>query len=216
MTSLQKTVTLSVGFVALVVGLFVYSVTRSPVMSEGELRDRGVFILPRPREITAFELETHAGDPFGLETLQNRWTFAFFGFTHCPDVCPTSMAVMGQAHRTLASRGGGTFQGLLVSVDPERDDGQTLGPYVTAFADEFIGVRGTVAAVAGFAEQLHAAFAKVPALDISDAAEPGGYQVEHTANIVIINPHGRYHGFIKYPQQADTIVVAFESLTANF
>ena len=214
MTGLQKTVALCLGFVAVVVGLFVYSVTRTPVLSAEQLREQGVFILPRPREITAFELATHTGEPFTLEDLNGQWTFAFFGFTNCPDVCPTTMAVMGQARRTL--QGGDTFQGVLVSVDPERDDAATLGAYTTAFSPDFIGVRGSREAVAAFSEQVNVAFAKVPMLDENGEPAPDAYQVDHTGNIVIINPRGHYHGFIKYPQQADTIVAAFRSLAADF
>jgi protein SCO1/2 len=214
MSPLQRTVGLCLGFVAIVVGLFFYSVTRTPVLSEEALREQGVFVLPRPREIAAFELESHTGEVFSLEDLAGRWTFAFFGFTNCPDVCPTTMAVLGQARRRLPDDS--AFQGVLVSVDPERDDTQTLENYATAFADDFVGVRGTREDLARFAEQVNVAFAKVPA--IGDDGQPltDTYGVDHTANVVIINPRGHYHGFIKYPQQADTIVAAFESLAANF
>jgi len=213
-TGLQKTVALCLGFVAVVVGLFVYSVTRTPVLSAEQLREQGVFILPRPREIAAIELGTHAGEPFTLEDLQGHWTFAFFGFTNCPDVCPTTMAVLGQARRMLGEDE--AFQGVLVTVDPERDDAETLAAYVTAFSPDFIGVRGSREAIAGFAEQVNVAFAKVPVLDENGEPRADAYQVDHSANIVIINPRGHYHGFIKYPQQADTIVAAFRSLAADF
>lgn len=214
MTGLQKTVALCLAFVAVVVGLFVHSVMRTPVLSEEQLREQGVFILPRPREITAIELTAHTGAPFTLADLTGHWTFAFFGFTNCPDICPTTMSVMGQARRTLGD--GDAFQGVLVSVDPERDDAETLAAYATAFAPDFIGVRGSREAVAAFSEQVNVAFAKVPMLDENGEPDPNTYQVDHSANIVIINPRGHYHGFIKYPQQADTIVAAFRALAANF
>jgi len=213
-TGLQKTVALCLGFVAVVVGLFVYSVTRTPVLTAEQLRDQGVFILPRPREIAPFELTTHTGEPFTQASLTGHWTFAFFGFTNCPDVCPTTMAVMGQARRMLGD--GDTFQGVLVTVDPERDDAESLAAYTTAFSPDFIGVRGNRDAIAAFAEQVNVAFAKVPVVDENGEPDPDAYQVDHTANIVIINPRGHYHGFIKYPQQADTIVAAFRSLAADF
>ncbi|HEY5645487.1 MAG TPA: SCO family protein [Pseudomonadales bacterium] len=214
MTGLQKTVALCLVFIAVVVGLFVHTVMRTPVLSEEQLREQGVFILPRPREITAFELATHSGEPFTLESVAGHWTFVFFGFTNCPDVCPTTMAVMGQARRALGD--GEAFQGVLVSVDPERDDAQTLAAYTTAFAPDFMGVRGDREQTAAFAAQVNVAFAKMPVLDAQGESDPDAYQVDHTANIVIINPRGHYHGFIKYPQQADTIVAAFRSLVANF
>ena len=213
MTGLQKTVALCVGFIAVVVGLFVYSVVRTPVLSDEALRELGVFVLPTPREISPFELAAHTGEPFTLEDLKGRWTFAFFGFTNCPDICPTTMAVMGQARRGLSDD---AFQGLLVSVDPDRDTAEALGSYATAFATDFLGVRGELEALAGFAEQVNVAFAKVPLMNDDGSADQESYLVDHSANIVIINPRGHYHGFIKYPQQADTIRVAFQSLAANF
>ena len=213
MTGLQKTVGLCLGFIAVVVGLFVYSVVRTPVLSEEQLREQGVFVLPRPREISPIELMTHKGEPFTLENLQGHWTFAFFGFTNCPDICPTSMAVMGQARSAL---GDDAFQGLLVTVDPERDTAEALAAYATTFAPDFLGVTGELEALAAFGEQVNVAFAKVPVLNEDGSADPTSYQVDHSANIVIINPRGHYHGFIKYPQQADTITAAFQSLAANF
>ena len=219
MTPVRITVGLCIGFITIVLGMFVYSVTREPVLSDEQLRDMGVFVLPRPREIESFSLTDHRGGAFTLESLQDHWTFAFFGFTNCPDVCPTSMAVLGQAYRTILEQDptiAAEFQGVLVSVDPERDDQQTLAQYVGAFSPDFIGVRGPIENLGPFAGQLNVAFAKVPMIGADGQPEPDGYQVDHTANIVIINPRGHYHGFIKYPQQADTIVAAFRTLTNNF
>lgn len=219
MTPLRTTIALCLGFIAVVVGLFVYSVVRTPVLSVEQLRDMGVFILPRPREIAPFRLTAHSGSAFDLDSLKDRWSFLFFGFTNCPDVCPTSLAVMAQAQRQLTAIDPVTaaaFQGVLVSVDPERDDAQRLASYVGAFSENFLGAGGELRAVAAFAEQLNVAFAKVPVFDETGVADGSRYQVEHTANIVIVNPAGHYHGFIKYPQQADTIVATFQSLAANF
>ncbi|MEZ5558572.1 MAG: SCO family protein [Pseudomonadales bacterium] len=212
MTAVQRTVALCVGFAAVVVGMFVYSVTRTPTLTNDQLREKGVFVLPTPRELAPFELTTADGEPFDLSSLEGHWSFVFFGFTNCPDVCPTTMAVLAQAEKRLREEDpelAGQFQGILVSVDPERDDAATLGQYVHAFSPRFIGVRGDLAATAGFATQVNVAFAKVPSDD-------GGYQVDHTANIVIINPRGHYHAFAKMPHQADTIVAAFRSLALNF
>ena len=84
MTGLQQTVALCLGFIAVVVGLFVYSVTRTPVLSDEQLREQGVFVLPTPREIASFELQAHTGESFAVEDLLGRWTCDFFGFTNCP------------------------------------------------------------------------------------------------------------------------------------
>lgn len=208
MTPLRRTILLCLAFVAVVLGVFVYSVLRTPILTDEELRTLGVFVLPTPREIAPFELTTHTGEPFTARDLEGQWSFLFFGFTHCPDICPTSLSVLAQAERRLREESPAAaerFQGILVTVDPERDDRETLGRYVEAFSPSFLGLRGDRAATAEVATQLNVAFAQVPADD-------GAYQVDHTANIVIVNPRGHYHGFAKMPHQADTIVAAFRSL----
>ena len=212
MTPVARTVSLCLVFIVVVVGLSVYSKLRTPALSEEELREQGVFLLPRPRDIAPFALTDHNGQPYDNTRLQGRWTFIFFGFTHCPDICPTSMSEMGQADRAL--RDGGElpdgFQGILVTVDPERDSADILARYATAFSPRFFGVRGEREATALFAQQVSAAFGKVPSDD------PAGYTMDHTGNIIIINPRGHYHGFIKLPHKAETIRLAYQSLAASF
>lgn len=203
----MKPVTVTVvgclALVAVVLGVFVYSVTRTQTLSDAELRQLGVFILPEPREIGAFALTTAQGQAFDLDNLRGRWSFVFFGFTHCPDICPTTLAVMAEAERQLGAVGG--YQGLMVSVDPERDQGPALAEYVSAFSPTFTGVTGPRAQIAEFARRVNVAFIKVPAAD-------GGYSVDHSGQIVIVNPRGQYHGFIKMPHAAETIAQTFRAL----
>ncbi len=212
MSGLQKTVSLCLVFVVIVLGMLVYKVTRTPQLSIEQLRERDVIVLPRPREIAPFSLVTHNGEPFELANLEGSWSFIFFGFTHCPDVCPTTMSVLAQAERLINTddpESGSGFKGVLVTVDPERDDIETLGNYVGAFSKNFTGVRGELGEIALFARQLNVAFAKLPGLD-------GGYQIEHSANIVIVNPMGHYHGIIKMPHKVDTLVLTYQTLAASF
>ena len=219
MKPLHVTIGLCLGFIALVVGLFVYSVTRTPLLSEEELRSQGVLLLPVPRELPEFVLETADGEVFDNASLQGAWSFIFFGFTNCPDICPTTMSVMGQARTLLGERdpaAAEAFRGILVTVDPQQDTPEPLRKYVQAFSEDFIGVRGTLAQTATFATAVNVAFAKVPLMGADGKPDPNGYTMDHTANVVIINPRGHYHGFIKYPQQADTIAAAMQTLASNF
>ena len=212
MTPIARTVSLSGVFIFMVLSLFVYSVLQTPQLSDEELRDRGVFLLPRPRDLAPFELLDDAGGRFDNQRLMDNWTFVFFGFTHCPDVCPTTMSVLGQVDAQLRKEGGplaDNFQAVLVTVDPERDTAAELGPYARAFSPRFYGVLGERAETAAFAQQLNAAFAKVP-------TEDGSYSMDHTGNIIIINPRGHYHGFIKLPHKVETIRLAYQSLAARF
>jgi len=214
MTSIGRTVGLCVAFITLVVGMFVYTTLQTPQLSDEELREKGVFVLPRPRELSPFELTDHTGAAFTNESLVGQWTFLFFGFTTCPDVCPTAMSEMGQAERALISSANtaadeASFKGVLVTVDPERDTTELLGPYATAFSERFLGVRGELRSTGLFAQDVNVAFGKVP-------TENGDYTMDHSGNIVMINPRGHYHGFIKLPHSAETIRLTYESLAARF
>ncbi len=215
MKPITATVLLCLSLAAAALGAFVYSVLREPVLSDAQLRDLGVFVLPRPRAIAGFELESTRGTPFTKADLEGGWSFLFFGFTSCPDVCPTAMAVLAQAERELRARSPEAaegFTGVLVSVDPQRDDIVTLGDYTAAFSPRFYGVRGPLEELASFARQVNVGFGRVPAPEGSY----GGYLVDHGAQIVIINPRGHYHGFIRAPHRADAIVQAFLSVSARF
>lgn len=132
-----------------------------------------------------FTLTTTEGQPFRLSDERGKIVLMFFGFTSCPDVCPTTLA---EAKRILEGLGGDVenVRFVFVTVDPERDTQQRLGQYITAFHPDIIGLRGTL-------EELQAVFdaygihvAKVP---LEDSAL--GYTMEHTARIFLVDQKGR-------------------------
>ena len=208
---IRLTVASCLAFIALVLVLFVNNVMRSDVLSEEELRDMGVIMLSSPRDIQDVELLSHEGTRFTQADLVGQWSYVFFGFTMCPDICPRTMGIMGRmdevlrdgTRRRLADR----FQGVFVSVDPERDDQQRLKRYVNGFSRYFLGLRESRDKVASFAGQVNAAFGKVPT--------PGGYLVDHTSNIVVINPDGKLHAFIKPDRTPEQLLRALESFDAT-
>ena len=210
MNGVRLTVALCMLFIALVVGAFVFSVTRDRTLSFEELQQQGSVMLPRPRALAGIEMQTTDGEDFNEASLEGGWTFAYFGFTNCPDICPTTMSVMGQAYNELSAEERPSYRGLLVTVDPERDDAQKLASYAQAFSPSFQGVRGSIAQTAAFATQVNVAFQKLPGV----GDEP--YQMDHSGNLVIINPKGHYHGFIKLPHTRDKLVNTFRTLQASF
>ena len=225
MSTIKSTVLLCFVFISIVLVMFVISVTRVPQLSVEEMRSKGVFILPRPRDIAEFELRDHTGAAFDRTNFEGRWSFVFFGFVSCPDVCPTSMAVLGTVDRQLQSGDSELaeqFQGILVSVDPDRDTLETLGAYVTAFSPRFLGVTGSREELVELTTQVNVAFAKVPLTETlaqgtqNPEALANAYTVDHTGNIVIINPRGHYHGFIRLPHDPETIRLTFQTLAAQF
>ena len=225
MSTIKSTVLLCFVFIGIVLVMFVISVLRVPQLSVEEMRSKGVFLLPTPRDIAAFKLTDHMGKTFDRSSINGRWSFVFFGFVSCPDVCPTSMSVLGTVDRQLQASNSELaeqFQGILVSVDPERDSTENLAKYATAFSPRFLGVTGPREDLVGLTTQVNVAFAKVPLtepLPLDSAAADvaaDAYTVDHTGNIVIINPRGHYHGFIKLPHDAETIRLTFQTLASQF
>ena len=209
----RNSVLASIGFVTIVVGMFFYSVTRAPVLSVQELQRRGIVVLPAARELNEFSLVDHRGADFDTTSLLGSWSFLFFGFSACPDVCPLALGALAQVERLLQTDADSTlrdgFNVVFVTVDPERDDQHALAQYVEVFSPRFTGVTGSREQLAEFAQQLNVAFMKVP-------LEGGGYSVDHTGNIVIINPHGHYQGFVKMPHDAEKILLGYRSIAGAF
>jgi len=205
----RTTVLLCVGFVALVLGALVYRTTREPLLDEAALREQGTYLLPSPKNLAPFELTDQHGKAFTNAELQGHWSLLFFGFTSCPDVCPVTLSALAQVEQKLEQSGEEKLRDQLaiyfVSVDPERDDLGRIDQYVGAFSPRFVGVTGSQDALAAFAQQLNVAFMKVP-------DNHGGYVIDHTANIVVVDPKGRYVGFMKLPHQADKILIAYKSI----
>ena len=210
-TKIRLTIVSCLAFVALVLLFFVLNVTRSDVLSVEELREMGVIMLDAPQDIEGVALVTHEGAAFSERDFEGRWSYVFFGFTMCPDICPRTMGIMGRmdeilrdgSRRRLAER----FQGVFVSVDPERDDQERLGHYVRGFSRHFVGLRESRERVAQFASQVNAAFGKVPTA--------GGYLVDHTTNMVVINPDGKLQAFITPERTPEELLMILQSLDAS-
>ena len=122
------------------------------------------------------------------------------------------MSILGQAERLIENGQGGNnladgFQGILVSVDPERDDGDAIGAYVTAFSPAFIGLTGTGAAVKSFGLQLGIGYRKGEPIDSEI-----GYLIDHSPYIVVVDPSARHYGYIKPPFDAGRIALIYSKL----
>lgn len=201
----QVTIAVILAFILLVVGSFVYRIGQPRLLSRSELQLNGLILLETPRELGDFALTTHRGEAFTPETLQGHWTLVFFGFTQCPDICPTTMAflnrLVGELEGTEAE---GATEVVMVTVDPARDTVAQLAEYVPFFNPEFTGVTGEFLDLFRFATNLNAPFRKVP-------GQGEDYQVDHSANVVLINPRGHYHGFFKAPLDLAKMKVTYRA-----
>ena len=179
-------------------------------LSDEELRAFGFVPYPEPREVGTFALEDAVGGAFGPERLRGRWTFMFFGYANCPDICPITMSVLGNAEELLVAAGEEPFQGILVTVDPERDTASALTDYVQAFSGDFVGVTGAASEIYAFAKSFHAGFSKAL---VADSAL--GYLMDHSGRIAVVDPLGRHYGNIKSPFDATGIATLYRALVAR-
>ncbi len=153
------------------------------------------------RSIKPFELTDHNGRSFTKEQLEGKWSLVFFGYTSCPDVCPTTLQNLGFIYDDLKAIADNS-QVLLVSVDPQRDTQEKLSQYIAYFNSEFIALRAEHDQLFPFARNLGLMYA------ISGEGE--GYLVDHSASIVLINPDGNITAIFK-PEQAVGKVPSIDS-----
>ena len=171
----------------------------SPSLQE-QLNEQGAFKFPQAINITDVPFINEEGDVVGKENNLGKWSFLFFGYTFCPDVCPTTLAVMQQTWVKLNPAQQAKTQIVLVSVDTERDTPEQLKTYMDYFDPSFTSFTGKPASLRSFAAQLNAVYAKVERQNAEGEVDPElGYLMDHSANIAILDPNGNYYGFIKPP-----------------
>jgi protein SCO1/2 len=150
-----------------------------------------------PRELPAFTLRQSDGTPLVAGELKGHWTLVFLGFTHCPDVCPTTLAQLGIAQKQWEGLPEATRPRVLfVSVDPDRDTPDRIGEYAHAFHRDTLAATADVPALEAFVRSLSMVFAKRPAPEGVPADQ---YEMEHSASMAVLDPRGRLTGFITPP-----------------
>ncbi len=149
------------------------------------------------RPVPAFELQDQNGKNFTQEQLKDQWSIIFFGFTNCPDVCPTTLNILQQAYELLGENKK-QVQVILVSVDPQRDNQQQRKDYIEYFHPDFIALGeadgGTGSKIKALTKSMYIHYQTV-----ENEASPEDYLVDHSAAILIINPEGRRHAQITPP-----------------
>lgn len=205
---IRNTVIFLLVLVAIAMGLIVYKVTKPRILTPVELRNYDAIVFEKPRQFSDIALTDHNGREFTRAQLQNKWSLIFFGFTHCPDICPMTLLELNRLLPDLPADIRENTQVILVSLDPARDTPQVLKEYVAAFNKDFIGVTGEFLTIRRFANEVNVAFAKVTQGD--------DYTVDHSGNIVLINPRGDYHGFLKPPFDIEKLKIAYPSIYRGF
>jgi protein SCO1 len=205
---IKLTILVMAVFILVVFALFLNKILTPRVLSPIELQVNGAIEFTQPRRFPDFELIDQQGARFDKSRLLGRWTLVFFGFTHCPDICPTTMAALASWFETLAPDIQKTTQVVLVTVDPARDDQATMAQYVPYFHRDFVGLTGDFLTIKRLATQLNVAFTKV--------LQGDDYTVDHSAIVALINPKGDYHAFFKPPLDAQKLSLTYGSMRNSF
>ncbi len=183
------------GIVAAVMGALVFlQVSKLPQPEQA-------LYYQQPRIIKPFELVQHNGQPFKKQQLAGHWSLVFFGYTSCPDVCPTTLQNLGFIYNDLKAIANNS-QVLLVTVDPKRDSLSKLNQYINYFNPEFIALRAEHDVLFPFARNLGLMYAI--------SGEGDDYLVDHSASLVLINPNGDIAAIFK-PEQAVGKVPSIDS-----
>jgi len=154
-----------------------------------------------------YNLLDQTGAAVDQTIFQNHPSVLFFGFTHCPDVCPTTLAEMSAWFETLGDEGK-NLHAYFVTVDPERDTPAVLGEYVSWVSDRITGLTGTQAEIDKVVKAWGVYAAKVP-------LEDGDYTMDHTASVFLLDSKGAFQGTIAYGENSDTAIGKLRNLLAK-
>jgi protein SCO1 len=195
--------------VAFVLGLFLARALHEPRAVPLPVAENAT-ILSQPRALPALDLVDQDARPLPEDHFRTGWTIVFFGFTQCPDICPTTLALLAQTKKQLADLPeSGQPQVLLISVDPERDTPAILKSYVTFFDPSFMGATGTLEGVQGAASAFSVPYQKTP-------LPGGGYTLDHGAGLFIVAPDGRLAAYSSPPHAADVLARDFRIIQQYF
>jgi len=171
-------------------------------------------LLSPAKKVNSFSLNNQDNQKFTNENLAGKWSLLFFGYTSCPDVCPTTLNTLAASMEKLKSEKNIKLpQVVFISVDPDRDsykkDPSKLKNYISFFSKDFIAATGSHEELKKLTSQLGTAY------EIYNSRNKKNYEVGHSAFISIVNPKGQYRGFISTPHTVDSIVNTVRALNKN-
>ena len=167
--------------------------------------------LPAPMALPEFSLLDHTGEAFTRDDFRDRWNIVFFGFTHCPDICPATLQQLAIAKSRLAEAGEEFPQIILISVDPERDSPDVMAAYVGNFGADMKGVTGDLQELTKLTGAMGIFFARS-----GESGDGGGdYSVDHSAFVLLIDESADWHSLFSAPHNIDSFVNDLPILMAN-
>ncbi|UZE23917.1 SCO family protein [Pseudomonas sp. B21-056] len=201
MTRTQKTVFILAAVIALILGLTINKVLSGKGQGDPTgLIDAGIILLPQARTLPDVKMTDQDGQSVAVNELKGKWSLLFFGYTFCPDICPTTLAQLRQIKSELPPAAMDKLQIVLVSVDPNRDTPKQLKQYLGYFDPQFKGF--TASSVEDLQKLANAV--SIPFIP-ADTSKPN-YTVDHSGNLAVIGPDGSQRGFIRAPLNNQKLV----------
>ncbi len=199
----------------LLVGLLAFAagawLSMGPERVDYPAQTRTGYVLDEPRTLAPFQMTDGNGEPFTPADFEGDWSFLFFGYTYCPDVCPMSLSELARVKQALAEEGGvNPDRYYLVSVDPQRDTPERMAEYVRYFDPEFRGLTGPAAEIDQFTRSVGVVY------EVPENPDSEDYLVGHSSSITLINPEGRIHAIFTAPHVAEQIVDDFEDIRERY
>lgn len=209
MNRTQKIVFSIAAVLVLIIGGLVYRLfTEQNPAQTTALVDAGVLLLPQARPVPAVSMTDQDGAIVRLDQQRGHWTLLFFGYTFCPDICPTTLAQLRQVSSQLPPASRAHLQVILVSVDPGRDTPQQLKQYLSYFDPGFRGLTGSADSLERLANGMSIPY--VP----PDTSKPN-YTVQHSGNLALLGPDGLQRGFLRAPFSTAKLLGVLPGLLAG-
>ena len=210
--TIKRNILLIALFIFVVLTLFINKLTKPRVLSVNELLINGLFLFETPKEISDFSFYSSNGKEFNKSNLNNKWTLMYFGFTRCPDECPTTMYQISKLIKVLREKDYplDDKQWVLVSIDPERDTPEDINKYAKGFDDAFIGVSNIRPMLISLATQLSVNNV-MPGSDAMDHS----HLDNHVNNIILLNPSGEFAGVFRPPFDISRLSLTYQSVTQD-
>lgn len=171
-------------------------------------------ILPVPHDISPFHLVSADDKPFTHENLKGQWSLLFFGFTKCPQLCPTTLSLLNDAYQNIERHKQVPLpQVVFISVDPERDTTKHIKEYLSGYNKNFIGATGSQKTLDDLTNEMSILYAKV---ENPNATNIEDYNIDHSGTVLMINPLGQLFAIFSTPQDANELSDDIEKIEAHF
>ena len=180
--------------------------SRNPAADQ--IMPASIITFPERKPLAEFILVDDEKGVFDLKSLESRWSFIFFGFMYCPDICPTTLYDLSQVKREIVAQGisESDIQFVFISVDPARDKAAQIQRYVQYFDPTFLGATGSIGQLTNLTRQLGAPFRAEP------ETATNVYEVTHSSAVYLVDPLGQYTGIISPPFVASEVAAQFYQL----